>query len=120
MIRRPPGSTSTDTLFPYTPLCRSVAADVRALAAGALEGEQHVIGSERLATLELPVFAQVKAPQGRIDLGPLRGQRSEEHTSELQPLMRISSAFFRFKKKNQTTHDQHKYHTSTIVRHLTR
>src|SRR3546814_5268590 len=72
MIRRPPRSTRTDTLFPYTTLFRS-----RNLAAGELERLQ----SDALG-------------RGR------RGGRSEEHTSELQSLMRISYAVFCLKKKN--------------------
>src|SRR3546814_15531312 len=76
MIRRPPRSTRTDTLFPYTTLFRSKESKVKTAAAQTLK-------------------EQSKTPdaQSRID-------RSEEHTSELQSLMRISYAVFCLKKKN--------------------
>src|SRR3546814_4001780 len=82
MIRRPPRSTRTDTLFPYTTLFRSLwrrpsGAGVRPLTAA-------------WPTL-LPVWG--------TDLDPVR---SEEHTSELQSLMRISYAVFCLKKKSNT------------------
>src|SRR3546814_9973333 len=75
MIRRPPRSTRTDTLFPYTTLFRS-----------ARQGQG--VGSIRRRA------RPAAAPPRR---GPLR--RSEEHTSELQSLMRISYAVFCLKKK---------------------
>src|SRR3546814_4112036 len=77
MIRRPPRSTRTDTLFPYTTLFRSLAPRLGAVAAG------HAVA--RL-----------------VEQQPL--QRSEEHTSELQSLMRISYAVFCLKKKNCQIH----------------
>src|SRR3546814_6648650 len=86
MIRRPPRSTRTDTLFPYTTLFRSQAARRR--------------GDDDLERPALP--AARAGNRGR------RTRRSEEHTSELQSLMRISYAVFCLKKKikqqtNQTT-----------------
>src|SRR3546814_13518793 len=81
MIRRPPRSTRTDTLFPYTTLFRSPARQ-RAPDAG---------GAAR------PAGDHDPRPVGRR-----RGSRSEEHTSELQSLMRISYAVFCLKKKKQT------------------
>src|SRR3546814_7656690 len=79
MIRRPPRSTRTDTLFPYTTLFRSPARrNPRRAQAGA--------GVER---------SRAGAGSG-IDQAPFR---SEEHTSELQSLMRISYAVFCLKKK---------------------
>src|SRR3546814_9033010 len=94
MIRRPPRSTRTDTLFPYTTLFRSAGLP-RAL------------------------------PRAGVGVGPLAaglivadidflGERSEEHTSELQSLMRISYAVFCLKKKNKTTENKI---TLTINRH---
>src|SRR3546814_15428704 len=81
MIRRPPRSTRTDTLFPYTTLFRSVR---RGAALGvACEGS----GRRRL-------LSGVARPAMRPD-----ARRSEEHTSELQSLMRISYAVFCLKKK---------------------
>src|SRR3546814_10231256 len=77
MIRRPPRSTRTDTLFPYTTLFRS--AQVR--AAGRLGGAQDELSA------------------GTSSPGAPGEERSEEHTSELQSLMRISYAVFCLKKK---------------------
>src|SRR3546814_6313349 len=78
MIRRPPRSTRTDTLFPYTTLFRSGGADGR-----------HV---------RRPLRASRRGRSGHGRHPP----RSEEHTSELQSLMRISYAVFCLKKKNKT------------------
>src|SRR3546814_15383154 len=83
MIRRPPRSTRTDTLFPYTTLFRS-----------------HRPGKERAG----PIYRRIAAGSGAgpLDLGNDRALgRSEEHTSELQSLMRISYAVFCLKKKNK-------------------
>src|SRR3546814_997687 len=90
MIRRPPRSTRTDTLFPYTTLFRSlqrhdalVALRLAPGGAAVLDGDrQHRAGAE---------LAQVARDR----------RRSEEHTSELQSLMRISYAVFCLKKKNK-------------------
>src|SRR3546814_1100521 len=92
MIRRPPRSTRTDTLFPYTTLFRSVS-DVPARDQ---PSRRHPRGryalSEGTATLGRAARLGVAVP------------RSEEHTSELQSLMRISYAVFCLKKnKNNTT-----------------
>src|SRR3546814_2623547 len=96
MIRRPPRSTRTDTLFPYTTLFRSRPAGRpgrprrRAHAAGQGAGQGHGRkGQERGEAGE--VRRQRAAGGGRA--------RSEEHTSELQSLMRISYAVFCLKKK---------------------
>src|SRR3546814_5679478 len=115
MIRRPPGSTRPDTLFPYTSLFRSddaqatgdnavasgagsVAAGYRSVASGhhAQAGDQWgiAVGSESTATGLGDVAMGAKA----------KAERSEEHTSELQSLMRISYAVFCLKKKKNTTH----------------
>src|SRR3546814_2276850 len=98
MIRRPPRSTRTDTLFPYTTLFRSfydetheaLAQSVRRFVAR--EIAPHIDRWE--AEGELPRDLHIKAS----DAGILR---SEEHTSELQSLMRISYAVFCLKKKKQ-------------------
>src|SRR3546814_7454269 len=108
MIRRPPRSTRTDTLFPYTTLFRSTrtrAALYRALGrahdfalAAAADGEGYAA---------LLADAGIK-PQARAPMTPIvklvfgvdyDKTRSEEHMSELQSLMRISYAVFRLKKK---------------------
>src|SRR3546814_10167120 len=108
MIRRPPESTRTDTLFPDTTLCRSEVLQRRALGAGDLE---HV---EVADDVRLDVGAGVGQAVAHARLGgemddpvrPFRGlrKRSEEHTSELQSLMRISYAVFCLKKKTTHTH----------------
>src|SRR3546814_9205533 len=81
MIRRPPRSTRTDTLFPYTTLFRSH----RGPRAAAKRGGERRDG-------ERPQISRHVSPSLR---------RSEEHTSELQSLMRISYAVFCLKKKNK-------------------
>src|SRR3546814_3082732 len=95
MIRRPPRSTRTDTLFPYTTLFRSAQIPSRVDPASIPRDPASVV---RLACPEprrvLCLIAQGCAQRG---IG-----RSEEHTSELQSLMRISYAVFCLKKKKQT------------------
>src|SRR3546814_7980284 len=99
MIRRPPRSTRTDTLFPYTTLFRS------------LHGKQRFFRG-----LLMPVSQKLHdpvdngigfqcEPHTAVEPGGFRieGTRSEEHTSELQSLMRISYAVFCLKKKNKTS-----------------
>src|SRR3546814_5293223 len=110
MIRRPPRSTRTDTLFPYTTLFRSEG-EGRAGAGGMIGDDRRhlVLHARRLFGRKR---AQVAArDRGRgDDIGlSVRAranlalvERSEEHTSELQSLMRISYAVFCLKKKNRT------------------
>src|SRR3546814_1989156 len=110
MIRRPPRSTRTDTLFPYTTLFRSrdgghhrdLLQPVQRAAAKALVRQAKRI--ERL-----PVAGQCKPEPGasRQPAGQREG-RSEEHTSELQSLMRTSYAVFCLQKKIQHTCTYHK------------
>src|SRR3546814_6742611 len=85
MIRRPPRSTRTDTLFPYTTLFRSVRDE------DARGGEPHEYDRETRA-------------DERRDEARRAGDRSEEHTSELQSLMRNSYAVFCLQKKTRHTH----------------
>src|SRR3546814_10537504 len=90
MIRRPPRSTRTDTLFPYTTLFRSqVNGIVRAYLA-----EARALGA-----------TDKEISTAGISINP--EYRSEEHTSELQSLMRISYAVFCLKKKNQAHQQDH-------------
>src|SRR3546814_5200511 len=92
MIRRPPRSTRTDTLFPYTTLFRSVDAPVA--PRGRRDARLRRLRREGVAqdaARDLPSVAPVERIVRR---------RSEEHTSELQSLMRISYAVFCLKKKN--------------------
>src|SRR3546814_1381120 len=94
MIRRPPRSTRTDTLFPYTTLFRSIA---QKIATRFADPERQ----RDLGELKLKISGCIKAcghhHAGHI--GILGVDRSEEHTSELQSLMRISYAVFCLKKK---------------------
>src|SRR3546814_15415959 len=92
MIRRPPRSTRTDTLFPYTTLFRSP-------AAGRTESDD-AGGRLRARELPQPQRRHRRHPHRLQDLETgVRNRRSEEHTSELQSLMRISYAVFCLKKK---------------------
>src|SRR3546814_989778 len=100
MIRRPPRSTRTDTLFPYTTLFRSHARSVGALL--------HLLGrgyrAEALPPHGRPTRTTLRRRRLRIPMPDSRTAdtlRSEEHTSELQSLMRISYAVFCLKKKNK-------------------
>src|SRR3546814_6141157 len=91
MLLLPPRSTRTDTLFPYTPLFRS--RYMRSLIASLSffsRNSRNAFGKRRLAP-GLPALHHI-------------GLRSEEHTSELQSLMRISYAVFCLNKKKQFTH----------------
>src|SRR3546814_8465976 len=102
MIRRPPRSTRTDTLFPYTTLFRSAATiydafDLRQfLAARRIQDKGGYLLSQTQRTWMAYAYAQT--PEIRTGKCALR---SEEHTSELQSLMRISYAVFCLKKKKQ-------------------
>src|SRR3546814_2029061 len=126
MTRRPPGSTRTDTPFPYTTLFRArpvawrrratraggwrdrraraarQSAEGRAVAAARRQGCARSVGDARFAARD-PAPKAERDAQARAG----RGQaRSEEHTSELQSLMRISYAVFCLKKKKKTTNQQ--------------
>src|SRR3546814_4972684 len=103
MIRRPPRSTRTDTLFPYTTLFRSTMGMIG-----------HERTGEELTTISLdpaksPAVEYLKGSiywhlDGTMQDMPIR---SEEHTSELQSLMRISYAVFCLKKKKTQTKKRH-------------
>src|SRR3546814_3165842 len=101
MIRRPPRSTRTDTLFPYTTLFRSTGAGRRRPAP---RHRPLVAGRPRRHLVRSPAGARRpgKHPPLRIltEAASIR-PRSEEHTSELQSLMRISYAVFCLKKKKR-------------------
>src|SRR3546814_7692372 len=98
MIRRPPRSTRTDTLFPYTTLFRSYAQS-ESNGGSALTRERYPPEYTESGDLILPKnfheWVYVGSP---LTPNALNG-RSEEHTSELQSLMRISYAVFCLKKK---------------------
>src|SRR3546814_1741828 len=105
MIRRPPRSTRTDTLFPYTTLFRAVGAGGSGLRA-TMECAQNGLKTACI-TKVFPTRSHTVAAQGGIaaslgNMGPDHWtwhMRSEEHTSELQSLMRISYAVFCLKTK---------------------
>src|SRR3546814_3071922 len=136
MIRLPPRSTRTDTLFPYTTLFRSVGllragATSRELRDGCRAGNcrlyleaycrDRISEIRRLRNSALCAFAGLIHAKGaqkcrcgfRRRPVPVRYEhrqvRSEEHTSELQSLMRISYAVFCLKKKKKNTNIQHTY-----------
>src|SRR3546814_1044631 len=105
MIRRPPRSTRTDTLFPYTTLFRSVlemhrhARQRQFLVVGVHPYRNAGAAAERGEQILIRIGAGILT----ADVDRLVGARarSEEHTSELQSLMRISYAVFCLKKKTQ-------------------
>src|SRR3546814_7094208 len=104
MIRRPPRSTRTDTLFPYTTLFRSTPSlrDVHERRVGILGRGGRRSKAARVGHLRDDDATVVEKRGGEVG----RTDRSEEHTSELQSLMRISYAVFCLKKKKskkQTT-----------------
>src|SRR3546814_10163834 len=102
MIRRPPRSTRTDTLFPYTTLFRSdydfvINNEPHLSEAGRLLAEER-LGYPREEQQYFAGFVLFKEDEQIWEYS-----RSEEHTSELQSLMRISYAVFCLKKKNKET-----------------
>src|SRR3546814_2015846 len=99
MIRRPPRSTRTDTLFPYTTLFRSRRRGAPARTGQAGPAAQRGGGSRRAQ----PSLGRARAFGGRPGADGAAQTRSEEHTSELQSLMRISYAVFCLKKKTTPT-----------------
>src|SRR3546814_10809540 len=114
MIRRPPRSTRTDTLFPYTTLFRS-AGTLQADHAGGRR--RRLLAATRLRTRHHREDGLCRLLSGRLRLHrvgqaerlPGWSRRSEEHTSELQSLMRISYAVFCLKKKkNKNKHSNNK------------
>src|SRR3546814_6238151 len=110
MIRRPPRSTRTDTLFPYTTLFRS---PVRA-GRGAIGRGHPADAHGACGQCGRDAHAQGDAGDGAQAL--CGGARSEEHTSELQSLMRISYAVFCLKKKkNQTTKNTIQSKKQTLI-----
>src|SRR3546814_5413906 len=96
MIRRPPRSTRTAPLFPYTTLFRSRQADRR------LRLRRDPVECRRRADLQVEHAGAQRQQQGdeQAEHEHAAAVRSEEHTSELQSLMRISYAVFCLKKKN--------------------
>src|SRR3546814_5509667 len=113
MMRRPPRSTRTDTLFPYTTLFRSASVLVELYPGRALEPSQ-VMAIINLVATSVPELGKSQitvvdqkgnllSDQQELTELSMAGKqfRSEEHTSELQSLMRISYAVFCLKKKKK-------------------
>src|SRR3546814_8547577 len=116
MIRRPPRSTRTDTLFPYTTLFRSLPRSsflklicrcYRISAAGTIERPTTpywLYGRHGSTRCVVAMCIPQRSNQRRAPVDfTMQRRRSEEHTSELQPLMRISYAVFCLKKKTNRT-----------------
>src|SRR3546814_1157465 len=123
MFRRPPRSTRTDTLFPYTTLFRSteplqppqlLAASETSWISGMLSFENaplaDAVAAANRYNVQRIILVDATSREFRFT-GTFRatdaaGLRSEEHTSELQSLMRISYAVFCLKKKNEQRNDK--------------
>src|SRR3546814_17027245 len=103
MIRRPPISTRTDTLFPCTTLFLSLAAGITAVVCAMVLG-QNSLSRIGVLLVALALLAALMVGRSRYQLALDRTVspqlRSEEHTSELQSLMRISDVVFCLKKKS--------------------
>src|SRR3546814_7929314 len=103
MIRRPPRSTRTDTLFPYTTLFRSTGPTMSSETGDDMEDGSAIQQEDNMI--------DVKQVEGRVKA------RSEEHTSELQSLMRISYAVFCLKKKNEKVQSSQEHRRTKKGRH---
>src|SRR3546814_4531414 len=120
MIRRPPRSTRTDTLCPYTTRFRSAddyltkpfaIQELEARLRALIRRERRQVGSEVLKVADLVLDpASLRATRGGTKLQ----LRSEEHTSELQSLMRISYAVFCLKKKTKRLHQRSNQKTNRL------
>src|SRR3546814_1782206 len=121
MVRRPPRSTRTDTLFPYTTLFRSPRRPLRGRdSSSSTESARSCAAPvkpwpKRLASAASSCRSCTASGIAGCQPPPDSTIRSEEHTSELQSLMRISYAVFCLKKKkpNTTTHDDRQQHIQT-------
>src|SRR3546814_8517723 len=114
MIRRPPRSTRTDTLFPYTTLFRSEEDEMSAFDDRQRAHEAKFVRDQEV---QFRITARRNRLLGEWAAGPGGEGRSEEHTSELQSLIRISYAVFCLKKKNKhnINHRWNKHSTSNKV-----
>src|SRR3546814_6682100 len=117
MIRRPPKSTLTDTLFPYTTLFRSV---IFSMMRGSTVSELAVEYARINSSLSRRISVKMLKPNSRATppstISANNTIRSEEHTSELQSLMRISYAVFCLKKK--TRQNINKISTKHTIVHM--
>src|SRR3546814_2295418 len=123
MIRRPPRSTRTDTLFPYTTLFRPISENISTLnSTSTQEKRSPATAAARCTGSARQPSASTNRPSGTLNANSHGHEateriRSEEHTSELQSLMRISYAVFCLKKKqnniptiHQVPHPQNATH----------
>src|SRR3546814_7679472 len=120
MIRRPPRSTRTDTLFPYTTRFRAAldhTAGVRCHCRACVPAKNTRDVTKPSPDRKPPPLRCSRLPDATSRVR--RRQRSEEHTSELQSLMRISYAVFCLKKKkyNRPQTKQNELHTETKIKH---
>src|SRR3546814_4337801 len=132
MIRPPPGSTRTDTLFPYTTLFRSTRPVPRDVPPGwSCRTRPSAKQQPKPSTCSPPEFPDEPAllgccgprqrhwlqsrPRPSLLSAAWPWKRSEEHTSELQSLMRISYAVFCLKKKNIISIRNHKIRLSSLI-----
>src|SRR3546814_3836907 len=107
MIRRPPRSTRTDTLFPYTTLFRSSTGSVKASSIAATprrsgsvpESDRMMFLADKTHHLCTEIAWRGRTRRTGVGDDGIAADRSEEHTSELQSLMRISYAVFCLKQK---------------------
>src|SRR3546814_9748415 len=102
MIRRPPRSTRTDTLFPYTTLFRSACSGREPIGYRLTQRNWPRLYSRavyRFPLVQCPCLPNIRTEDAHMNRYH-KTARSEEHTSELQSLMRISYAVFCLKKKN--------------------
>src|SRR3546814_10805087 len=100
MIRRPPRSTRTDTLFPYTTLFRS--GEVIAADSTSANLFKLLVAALRRDPARTTIVSELGNFHTDLHIAEGAAGRSEEHTSELQSLMRISYAVFCLKKKKNT------------------
>src|SRR3546814_2564783 len=123
MIRRPPRSTRTDTLFPYTTLFRSLPV----MLVGHVAGGEHALdrslggaAAQPGADLQVAVvhrqLALEQAGVGRMADGDDEAVQIGRAHAELQSLMRISYAVFCLKKKTHQLQIKHKLHTRSTTR----
>src|SRR3546814_1030405 len=117
MVRRPPRSTRTDTLFPYTTLFRSRRTAPACALFGFLAARTAPAGGRMLFARILAIGGQVGLRARAVVKTDISHARSEEHTSELQSLMRISYAVFCLKKQTIRNNNHvipHVTHTTNV------
>src|SRR3546814_9665781 len=114
MTRRPPRSTRTDTLFPDTSLFRSFASTNRFLA-GSKQAERDLLGGRTAGQAIQQAGGALTGTQPLGGVAPAAPARSEEHTSELQSLMRSSYAVFCLKKTQRAQNTRIELYHQTVM-----